>query len=401
MSAAAGLLYGVVRPASAPTSCVLGIVAVVAGLGAGPRTSSGNAERPAPLFPLEPAWSATLTSPPVSGPALDDEHAYVALKDGSLLAVGRESGEALWTVPVDVSLAPVVAGALVVVAGASRVTAVTAANGTAAWSVPLADPAVALASADGLVLVGTTRGSLVALSASDGGVRWRRQLAGRVAGALSVTGGSLAVVDEAGNVTALDLAGTVRWTRHLEGRLSPPAGTPDRVFVGSSTNAFFALRATDGATLWQWRLGGDISGVAVEGDRVYVVTLDNLIRAMDAGSGNQRWKASLTTRPGAPPLVLKGLAVVSGVAPRIDGFSRKNGTSAGSLVPDAELAGAPALAPALLPYRTALVAALLDGRLVAFRPERLMLRDGKAAPLTTLPGRLLAPEGRLPPATPR
>ncbi|MEQ1896379.1 MAG: PQQ-binding-like beta-propeller repeat protein [Vicinamibacterales bacterium] len=372
---------------------MLGALAVVASLGAGPRSVIERAEAPAPLFPLEAAWTTTLPSPPVSGPALDERHAYVALRDGSMLAADLASGEIVWSVEAGATVAPAVSGDLVLIAGSTQVVAFATGGGGPVWSRPLPDPAVALTAADGLVLVGTTQGILLALSASDGVERWREQLPGRVTPPMLVTTGRVSVVDEAGHVTALDLdRGLVRWQRRLAGRLSPPAGTPDRLFVGSSTNAFWALRASDGATVWQWRMGGDVAGAVVDGDRVYVLTLDNLIRALDAGSGNQRWKAALATRPGAPPLALRGLAVVSGVAPRLEGFSRKTGVSLGILAPASELAGSPALTLALVPYRTALVVATREGQLLGFRPERLMLRDPRTAPLTTLPGRLLAPE---------
>ena len=335
----------------------------------------------------------------MSGPAIDARHAYVALKDGSIEAADLASGERVWSVEGHATVAPVVSGDLVLLAGSAQIAALTTENGDPVWTRPLPEPAVALTAAGELVLVATMEGRLVALSVSDGSERWRQQLPGRVTPPILVTPGRVSIADEAGHVTVVETAtGQVRWQRRLGGRLSPPAGTDDRLFVGSSTNAFWALRASDGATLWRWRMGGDIAGAVVEGDRVYVLTLDNLIRALNAGSGNQRWKASLSTRPGAPPLALKGLAVVSGVAPRIEGFSRKTGTSIGFLAPVSELAGSPALTPALVPYRTALVVATRDGQLLGFRPERLMLRDPKTAPLTTLPGRLLAPDRTVPPA---
>ncbi len=328
---------------------------------------------------------------------MDEHHVYVALKDGTTVAVELDTGETAWSAEAEATMAPVAAAGLVLLAGSTRVTALASASGDPLWAAPLPDPAVALTAADGVLLVGTMEGALMALSVSDGAKRWRYQLPGRVIPPMLATPGRVSVADDAGHVTVVEtMTGQVRWQRRLGGRLSPPAGAGDRLFVGSSTNAFWSLRASDGSTLWRWRMGGDIAGAVVDGDRVYVLTLDNLIRALDAGSGNQRWKAALSTRPGAPPLALKGLAVVSGVAPRIEGFSRSTGGSVGFLAPVSELAGSPALTPAPVPYRTALVVATRDGQLLGFRPERLMLRDPKTAPLTTLPGRLLAPERTVP-----
>jgi hypothetical protein len=123
-----------------------------------------------------------------------------------------------------------------------------------------------------------------------------------------------------------------------------------------------------------------------------VTTLDNLVRALDAASGNQRWKATLSTRPSGAPLLLTNLVVVSGIAPRVEGFARKTGAAAGVVLPAAELAGAPALAPGVEPYRVALVVATRAGALNGYRPERMMFREPRSAPLTVLPGRRLVPE---------
>ncbi|MGE0392911.1 MAG: PQQ-binding-like beta-propeller repeat protein, partial [Vicinamibacterales bacterium] len=137
---------------------------------------------------------------------------------------------------------------------------------------------------------------------------------------------------------------------------------------------------------------GDVAGVRVDGDRVFVTTLDNLVRALDAASGNQQWKATLSTRPAGTPLLLRNLVIVAGVAPRVEGFARKTGAAVGVILPPAELAGDPAVATRLEPSRVALVVATRAGALQAYRPERMMFREPRAAPLTALPGRRLVPE---------
>jgi outer membrane protein assembly factor BamB len=372
---------------------VLGLILIILGPGAGPRTRADRPPKPAPIFPLETAWSLPLSSPPVAEPTLDAGQAYIALTEGALWAVDRDNGDRNWSIQADATIAPIAADFRVLVSGSSSVVAVSAASGDELWRVPLPAPATAHAIAGDLLVAATTGGVLLAIDLEQGSERWRRRLPASLMSGLAVATGWLAVSDDTGRVHAVDTAsGTVRWSRSFSGSLSPPAVTADRVFVGSTTNRFWALRSSDGATIWQWRTGADVVGAATDGDLVYLLTLDNLVRALDVRSGNQRWKATLSTRPDAPPFLHGGVVIVSGVAPRIDGFDQTTGASLGSLIPISELAGPPAMSLTLQPFRTAMVAAAHDGRLLAYRPERLMLRDAVLAPLTALPGRRLTPD---------
>jgi outer membrane protein assembly factor BamB len=349
-------------------------------------------EAPAPLFPLEPAWTTPLPAPPAAGPAIDSGRVYVPLTDGTLAAADRDSGALLWTVTADVSLAPVTAGDAVVTAGPRHVTAWDAATGQTRWTGALDAPPAWLAVADGLVLVAVAD-RVLAWDLGSGAGRWRVDLPGASRIPPAVASGHVAVADDTGAVSVIALpGGGLTWRRTVPGRPGALAMNGDRVFVGTDAREFRALAVADGSTRWQWRTGGDVVGVRADGDRVFVTTLDNLVRALDAASGNQRWKATLSTRPSGAPLLLTNLVVVSGIAPRVEGFARKTGAAAGVVLPAAELAGAPALAPGVEPYRVALVVATRAGALNGYRPERMMFREPRSAPLTVLPGRRLVPE---------
>jgi len=398
--ASARLLYGVVRIPGTPTSCVLLLCAAVAALAGVDTAAQQKAlskrerlrlDRPAPLFPLEPAWTTPLPAAPVSGPAMDQARVYVPLADGTLTAADRDSGELLWSVPADVALAPVCAEDVVVAAGPRQIAGFDAASGATRWTGALDGPPAWLVAAGDVAVVAVGR-RVQAYTVSTGRGRWSRELSAPVRIAPAVSGARIAVADDSGAITLIDLdAGTVVWTRVLADRPGAMAMTADRVFVGANRE-FRALAAADGATRWLWRTGGDVSGARADGDRVFVVTLDNLVRALDADSGNQHWKATLSTRPAGAPLLLTNLVVVAGVGTRVEGFARKTGAATGVVMPTAELAGAPAIAPVLEPFRVALVAATRAGALNGFRPERMMFREPRSAPLTVLPGRRLVPE---------
>ena len=349
-------------------------------------------ERPVPLFPLEAAWTRPLPAAPSQGPAIDSRRVYVALTDNTVLAADRDTGEPAWTAAAPAVLPPVAATDVVLVAGERSLAALGSEAGTPRWASPLEQPPHWLLVADGLALVGL--GPRVrALALADGAVRWTLDLDAPVRTRPAAAAGALVVADDQGRVTVLDLAaGTRRWTRALPGRPGAVTMTADQVFVGTTAREFHALAAADGTTRWSWRTGGDVAGARADGDRVFVTTLDNLVRALDAATGNQRWKATLTTRPAGAPLLLTNLVVVAGISGRVDGFARKAGAAAGLLLPAAELAGEPGILAALEPFRVAAVVATRAGVLTGLRPERMMFREPRSAPLTVLPGRRAIPE---------
>src|SRR5689334_6214266 len=73
--------------------------------------------------------------------------------------------------------------------------------------------------------------------------------------------------------------GTVRWDRMLPGMLRSPVAAHGRVFVGSTSNAFYAVDQDSGGVAWSYKVGGDVVGAAVDRDVVYVAALDNVLRA--------------------------------------------------------------------------------------------------------------------------
>lgn len=76
---------------------------------------------------------------------------------------------------------------------------------------------------------------------------------------------------------------------------SSPALDPQggRVFVGSSDEHLYALRADDGATLWRFKARGAV-GCEITFDResqtVFFGTDDGFVYALDARDGAQRWR---------------------------------------------------------------------------------------------------------------
>jgi outer membrane protein assembly factor BamB len=238
---------------------------------------------------------------------------------------------------------------------------------------------------------------MLALRATDGEVIWTRPPKIPALHAPIVSGDLVFAVVEGATIVAVRAEdGDLVWTRTLEGTLSAPVAARDRILIGSTANVLYALDPKRGIDVWKFPVGGDVIGAAVDGDVVYFASLDNILRAVSRGSGNQRWKTIIPTRPGQAPIAFDGVVILTGVAPRVDGYDGRTGKAQGSYTAPGDLEG-PALVDRLAPYRVAMVTITRDGRVAAVRSSPMMMREPAPSPLTVLPGRRL---GRETPPTP-
>ena len=374
----------------------------------------------APLLPAEEVWSTTLAAAPKAGGALDDHHAYVPLEEistivdgesvrlpgsASIAALDRATGVVRWYNHIDSDWPPVVGGAMLYVATKTELHALNAMTGLRQWQAPLPGELRAPMLLRGNLLLGLTAPDvLIAFRADTRDVAWRRPLGDT--GAVRMDADQLAVyiTTERGHVMRVNLAdGSLQWDRPLEdkGMLSAPGVGRDRVFVGSTSNAFWALDPDSGTDEWHWPagrfFGGDIVGAAVDGDTVYVASLDNLMRALNRSNGNSRWNKPAGTRPIGPPRTFFGTVVVAGLAPTLTTFNGKTGAlvSTWSAPVSTQLQGQPLIDQNLKPFQVAIVVIMRDGRITGLRPTAMMYPELIAPPRTVLPGRPL-PRERLP-----
>ena len=345
-----------------------------------------------PLLPAEPAWTRTMPIPPSAPGAMDDLRVYVPLRDSSLVALNRETGETEWTHRLQIVTAPAADNERVYVATNDSIQALDTASGDELWSTPVAGAATAPLVLDSeWLLAAIEPGEVLALRRSDGTIAWRRSVGATSVFPVASSGdGRLYLSLSDNRLVALDLAtGDLLWEQRLPGTISEPAATPDRVFVGSTDNFLYAFDR-NGTLAWKWRNGGDVIGVAVEGDAVYIASLDNIIRAVNRGNGNQRWRRSTVTRPTFPPRTYAGTIVLAGVKPAVTSFVASTGADQGTFVAGGELVGPPLVDSAPRPFRVNIVTITREGVVEALRPRGLMFRETPLAPLRALPGRVLA-----------
>jgi len=361
---------------------------------------------PAPILPAEQAWLRQLPSLPAASGVIDDQRVYVPLQTGGTIALMRESGEVAWKNGAGTPWPLLLAPSLVIAVNSMEIVAMDRSTGDTAWRITLPSTAVAAGAVAGeLILVPLENGAVVALRAPDGATAWTCRLE-ELAPPVSLATDQTSVYLTAGNsaVAAIALAsGQLLWRRMLDGMLTPPAIGKGRVFVGSTSNLFFALDAASGRIRWNWppqMIGGDIVGAAVDGDLTFFVGLDNLLHAVNRENGNQRWKQPTPTRPIAPPAAFGGIVAVFGISPAMATFNAKTGAAIATYsIPNAPGAtagsipkGPPLIDRDLKPFGVAMAVITADGRAIGLRPTGMLFREAPAVPLNELPGRPLPRE---------
>jgi outer membrane protein assembly factor BamB len=340
---------------------------------------------------------------------MDDQRVYIPLQTGGTVALLRESGDIAWTNGAGTPWPLLLAPSLVVAINSMEIVAIDRNSGDTTWRITLPSATIAAGAVAGeLILVPLESGALVALRATDGTTAWTCRVE-ELPPPVSLTTDATSAFVTAGNseVTAVALSsGQLQWRRTLTGTLTTPAAGKGRVFVGSTSNVFFALDAASGRIRWNWppqMIGGDIVGAALDGDLTFFVGLDNLLHAVNRENGNQRWKQPTPMRPIAPPSAFGGIVVVFGISPAVATFNAKTGAPLATYaIPNAQGAtagsipkGPPLIDGDLKPFRVAMIVITADGRAIGLRPSGMMFREPPAVPLSELPGRAL-PRERLP-----
>jgi len=166
-----------------------------------------------------------------------------------------------------------------------------------------------LGAGGGMVLVGTTGGTVAALSASDGGEIWRVYLGSEVV--CSPAFGDDAVFAQTidGRLLALERSdGSVRWSFDIQVPVLTLRGTASPVFDGGVVYAGFAngtvsaIRTENGEPIWEHRIMlpegrseldriVDVDGSPLlAGQLLYAVAYQGQLKALRRADGNPLWQ---------------------------------------------------------------------------------------------------------------
>jgi outer membrane protein assembly factor BamB len=151
----------------------------------------------------------------------------------------------------------------------------------------------------GLVLAGTTRGTLYALDAVTGAEKWRYETGGVIIGSPNrINTNQVVVIDQsAGALHCLDITrGKLLWkTEGVERCDGSPGVGGGRIVFGSCAAALHVYSAADGKHLRDIEIGGDAQvagGTAIAGDFVFAGVRSGSLICADAGTGDMIWSSA-------------------------------------------------------------------------------------------------------------
>ena len=169
----------------------------------------------------------------------------------------------------------------------------------------------------GLVVVGSTDGSLYGLNRADGTQRWKFDTRGPVMSSPAIANGLVYVASVDGNIYAVDSAtGAQRWAFATRGErrftapgihgaiprtermpdpfdvfLSSPTVANGTVYIGSGDQQVYALDAATGTLKWSFATGDVVHAApALANNTVYIGSWDRNLYALDAATGKEKWR---------------------------------------------------------------------------------------------------------------
>jgi outer membrane protein assembly factor BamB len=308
-----------------------------------PQAPPAAPKQPA-LPPFRIAWTVALDGSLTAPPVFSGQRGYFPLDEGRLAAYSLADGKPLWVVMARIASQPAAGDGLVFIAEPEALSAVREADGSVAWRVPFSGPLAApLVWDNGWLIAAVRSGTILAFRASDGELIWRREIGSPVNARPALAADRIYLPAANHRIIALQVeTGAPLWERRLGGAPNDVLALDDRLYVGSDDKFLYCLKTRDGLVDWRWRTGANVAGLpAADEHRVYFVSLDNLLRALDLKRGAQRWKSKLPLRPTAGPLKAGDTLIVSGVAPMLRAYFSKDGSAAGDIATDGELASPP------------------------------------------------------------
>jgi len=286
-------------------------------------------------------WSADVTDPVNSSPAVVQGLVIFGARDGTFYALDAGTGNERWRfetgdlVPWEwgfegwdaYTSSPVVVDSVVLFgAGDGNLYALELTEGRELWRFATggrirSSPAVA----DGFVYVGSADGRVYAVDVATGDERWRYEPEGAshvsaefgfdrksIIASPVVAGGTVYVGSRDGFMYALDrTTGEFKWRadHSVSWAMSSPAVLDNVLYSGTSDGQFVhELDVESGEERWRFVAAGYTwSSPAVAGNTVYVGDGGGYLRALDRDSGDERWSYRANDGVLSSPVVAEGV----------------------------------------------------------------------------------------------
>jgi outer membrane protein assembly factor BamB len=318
---------------------------------------------------LDPRWTVSFSAPPAAPSGFDTGAAYVALKNGQLVAINLDRGTIRWQIEAPTNLQPATGDGLVFIASENVIQGIDAATGAVRWHAALPGGAAAPLYWDtGWLIASTPAGDLAAFRASDGSLIWRKTLGAALAAPPAPALDRLYFALTDGRLISASLStGEILWTRSIAGQVSGLQALDDQLVFGTTENEVQSVDLLRGKERWTRRVGGDVAGLPIADERrIYFTSRDNLLRAVDRKSGNLKWMASLPSRPASGPLRIADLVVVPSVSTDLSAFDAETGKPAPTIKAAGELGIQPFLRTGSRSTAARLITVSRDGLLQGF-----------------------------------
>lgn len=255
-------------------------------------------------------------------PAADDERAYLAMANGSLVSVQLSDGGLIWRSDIGgvISAAPAVDEKSVFIASESLPTpksvypqatgvlrALSRQSGLTSWMRTLPSPVRGVIKLNARNLfVTSSDGRLYALSKETGEIRWIKYNSSPFSTLNLLDGQTLYAYDTYGDILSIELeTGRTLWRYRTRKRLSAPVAIHgSMVYAGAADGFVYAIDRTNGRLRWRVRAGAAIQAVLAGEKWVLATSLDNFVYRLSPQNGAKTWKRQLAGRVTATPLVL-------------------------------------------------------------------------------------------------
>jgi PQQ-like domain len=194
------------------------------------------------IVALDPRWTVSFETAPAATAGFDQEHAYVPLKGGELVAIDLNRGEVTWRVELATTFTPATGDGLVFAVSDRLISALDQRTGRTLWRTPLEGAVVAPLYWDtGWLIASIDGGELVALRAEDGQILWRQPLGSPLAATPSPSGDRLYIALKDGRLGALHLdTGAPAWMHSLNEEVTGILALDDQLVVGTRNNKLHA-----------------------------------------------------------------------------------------------------------------------------------------------------------------
>jgi len=239
---------------------------------------------------------------------------YVASRDGLVKALDPQTGKALWTTALEGDSSARLSGGVTVAFGKlfigsenGVVTALDAESGEPLWNATIDGEVLAAPVADNnMVIVNTSRGTLIALAQDDGSQKWTIStevptltLRGdsrptAVAGGVfwgTPSGRLAAAIAERGQLIWQQPVGQPKGATEID-RLVDVDASPlvigGTLFTVGFNGQLMAIDLRSGQPIWKRNYSATID-MATDGSRLYLVTDKDHLVAVDTRSGTELW----------------------------------------------------------------------------------------------------------------